>query len=73
MIIFHNPDNWTTEITSHTCHIHQKYPLAVVPGCTCSATYGLRAATPQEREENRKRRLENEVVARELREQFFDM
>ena len=60
MYIKRNPDEWTTVVEHKTCEIHKKYPGVSHPHCMCSGSYSLRKATSEEREENKKRRLERE-------------
>ena len=57
MLIHHNPDDYISEFTKHTCEHHKRMPWDTAwPGCTCSAGYGQRRATPEERAANVKAR-----------------
>ena len=57
MLIEHNPDDFVTEIKERRCEHHKRQPWDVGwPGCTCSASYGQRRATPEERAANIKAR-----------------
>lgn len=61
MLIQHNPDDYVTEITRHTCEHHKRQPWdTAYPGCTCSSGFTQRQATLAERQENIKRRLAEE-------------
>jgi hypothetical protein len=39
VIIYHNPDEWESIVTTHTCDYHRKHPGENFAGCTCSAQY----------------------------------
>lgn len=65
MYIDYNPDEWVSVVNEQTlCKFHQKYPGMELPfgyDCSCSHSFSIRRATSEEREENRKRRLEREA------------
>lgn len=61
MIINYDPDDWVTEHYHRTCLFHQKHHSEPYAGCTCSADYSQRRATPEERRANTYRRLSKEV------------
>lgn len=62
MLIHHDPDDYVSETTSHTCDYHKRKPWDVAwPGCTCSSGYTQRLATPQEKAENIQRRQQEEA------------
>lgn len=60
LMSYENPDDYVSEFTQHACQFHQIAPGESFAGCTCSATYARRKATPEERESN--------IKAREARE-----
>lgn len=61
MLINHNPDDYVSEVVQHTCEHHKRQPWDTGwPGCTCSAGYSTRLATPEERAENVRRREEEQ-------------
>ena len=55
MNIFHDPDQFTGVSEHRTCGFHQRNPGVKYAGCTCSAFYALRPATPEEYRANRLR------------------
>jgi hypothetical protein len=62
LLIYHDPDEWTTVSETHTCPYHEANPEdRAWPGCTCSASYGM-VRRPQEEidEIKRKKREEHE-------------
>ena len=66
MLAHHDPDDWVVVIESHTCEHHKRQPWDVGwPGCTCGGSYGMRRATPEEREENIRKRKAEEQRRRE--------
>lgn len=58
-----NPDNYTTEVIERKCPFHQNFPSEHWSGCTCSAAFLQRKATPEEREAKIKARLEKEKLS----------
>ncbi len=75
MYTIYDPDEYVVEMKHETCEFHKRFPGMSFPGCTCFSSYGTRIATPEEREENKKRRLEREEKGKEaqkwLREHYF--
>lgn len=72
LIILDHPDDVVTEVKTHTCFFHRRTPwVASFAGCTCSAQYSQRRATPEEREANRNAR-EAEERRREQHVRDFD-
>jgi len=66
VLIIHDPDDWVTEISSHTCEHHKRQPWdRSWAGCTCSGGISQRRATPEEKAENIKRRLAEEERRRQ--------
>lgn len=66
MLIMHDPDDYVATSTRYTCPFHQANPdIASYAGCTCSASWGTRLATPEERKQNRERRLDQQRRLRE--------
>jgi hypothetical protein len=57
MLIVIDEDRKVAEVSHTTCSFHQRNPGASYAGCTCSSSYGLRTATPEEYKDNRRRRL----------------
>ena len=53
---YYDPDGMVAEWRNHICPFHKIAPGEPYAGCTCSATYSTRKATPEEREQNRKAR-----------------
>ena len=70
MIIYRDPDDWVTEIGRWDCLFHQNHPGIPYAGCGCSGSYTLRRATPKERKDNRKRRIERENLVAEAHREF---
>lgn len=71
MFIRYDPDSQVSESTHTVCVFHQKFPeIHNYAGCTCSSSWGLRQATSEEYQENRKRRLEQEKHRREAFKEF---
>lgn len=68
MLIRHDPDAYVAVSEGHTCAFHREYPGRQWAGCTCGGGVGLRTATPEEKAENRRRRLakRREDLAAEL-------
>ena len=60
MLINTDKDGKMPVMEKHTCNYHKLNPMTPYPGCTCSTAYGTRAATPEERADNKRRRLEAE-------------
>lgn len=43
MLIHHDPSEWESVTTHHTCEYHKKNPEhRSWPGCTCSGSYSMR-------------------------------
>jgi hypothetical protein len=40
MLYVHDPDNYRTEIKSHTCGFHRLHPGEPYAGCACSTSFG---------------------------------
>ncbi len=59
-MIPYDPDAWVTFAEHHACSFHRENPNGHWAGCTCGGAIGQRPATPEERAENRRRRLETE-------------
>jgi hypothetical protein len=57
---YQDPDDYVSFFDQHTCRFHEIAPGEPYAGCTCSTDWGQRKATPEEREANRKSRLERE-------------
>jgi len=70
MYIKYDPDEYVTEVKHTICEIHKKYPWCYHPYCMCSGSYTYRRATPEERNENKKRRLEKETREAECLREF---
>lgn len=68
MFIPYDPDEWVSCFEHTVCDFHQKHPSKQFAGCTCSASFGQRKATPEEYRANRKKRLEERLI--ELREEL---
>jgi len=69
MFIFHDPDEWITEV-------EQGPNISIDPfGCAGSTIYRLRRATPEEYRKNRSARLkkEYETLIERLRQIEFEM
>ena len=61
MLIHHNPDDYVSESKHHICEHHKRQPWDTNwPGCTCSSSYSLRRATPEEKADNIKQREQEE-------------
>ena len=60
MLIREDPDGWVPVGEIQTCDFHRKNPGVPYAGCMCGGSYGRRRATPEEREELRRKRLEQE-------------
>jgi hypothetical protein len=65
MLSLHDPDDYVTETKSHTCEFHKRTPWEQSAGCTCSFSMGQRRATPEEKQENIRRRLAEEERRRQ--------
>lgn len=57
MITHTDPDETMPVRETRICEYHKKYPREQYAGCTCSASFGSRAATPEEAKANRLKRL----------------
>jgi hypothetical protein len=61
MQVVYNPDDYVATSSYYACPFHRQNPdIASYAGCTCSASWGTRPATDEERAENRRRRLDRE-------------
>lgn len=71
MLIYHDPDDWVTEVKQERCEYHKRQPWDVAwPGCTCSVSYSQRRATPEERAANIKWREAEEERRRKHVEDY---
>lgn len=71
MIIHYDPDEWVTESDKTVCSYHQRYPGRPYAGCTCSASWGQRRATTEERKTNKIKRLKARHT--ELKQETWDV
>jgi len=71
MYIIHNPDDYVSVSTHLPCAFHIKYPDLTFAGCTCTSSFGLRKATPEEKIENEKRRTALERRQAEAYREFY--
>lgn len=54
MIIYHNPEDWITDVKHIKCAHHKRQPWDTSwPGCTCSTSYVQRLATAEEKAEKK--------------------
>ena len=61
MLIGYDPDAFVATSARTICPFHQQNPdIAAFAGCSCSLSLGSRPATPEEYQENRQRRLDQE-------------
>jgi hypothetical protein len=58
VIIHIDPDATVPVVEFRPCDYHKADPGRPHPGCTCSGSFGLRAATETERQANRRARVE---------------
>lgn len=60
----HDPDEWESVVTTHTCHFHEVNPGAPYGGCTCSGSWGQKRRAPEEvaRIKTRKRLEEEDRI-----------
>jgi hypothetical protein len=52
MMPYEDPNDWVSVFENYPCPFHKIAPGESYPGCTCSAKYFRRKATPEEREAN---------------------
>lgn len=66
MLVQHNPDDYESISTQHTCNYHKRNPKdRSWPGCTCSGSTGLRLKKkPQPVEESAMKTAIEEIQAR---------
>lgn len=57
MLIHSDPDSQVPTSERTTCDYHKAHPGEPWAGCTCSASFGVRQATPEEKKERRHARL----------------
>lgn len=61
MLIQYDPDAYVATSSYEPCPFHKANPdIRDYPGCTCTASWGQRPATPEEYRKNREARLDRE-------------